>query len=127
MNLPYNTHTSNLPKAATSNSLERTIEGIPCMIVSQAWPDPCVFGAQHILNLCHAYMSLGWAQLAIRIYITGGAHGILCFGCRNNITLQTANRCNIIKPSYFKTLQVWKRLVVERFEEFNVDVDIISC
>ena len=54
----------------------------------------------------------------------GGAHGILCCGCGKDITSQTANRCNILKPSYSKTLQVWKRLVVERFEELNVDVDI---
>ena len=40
------------------------------------------------------------------------------------LTLQTANRCNILKPSYSKTLQVWKKLVVARFEELNVDVDI---
>ena len=69
-------------------------------------------GPQRILNLCHAYMALG------------GAHGIICFGFGNYITSQTANRCNIRKPSYSKTLQVWKRLVVERFEELNVDVDI---
>ena len=67
-------------------------------------------------------MALGGARLAITY--TGGAHGILCFGCRNDITSQTANRCNILKPSYSKTLKVWKRLVVERFEEMNVDVDI---
>ena len=57
-------------------------------------------------------------------YSTGGAHRILCFGCGKDITSQTANRCNILKPSYSKTLQVWKSLVVERFEELNVDVDI---
>ena len=39
-------------------------------------------------------------------------------------TSQTANRCNILKPFYSKTLQVGKRLVVDRFEELNVDVDI---
>ena len=89
-------------------------------MATQAWPDPCVYGGsgpQHILNLCHAYMALGGARLAIWV----GAHGILC---RNDITSQTANRCNILKPSYSKTLQVWKRLVVEHFEELNVDVDI---
>ena len=48
----------------------------------------------------------------------------LYFGCGKNITSQTANRCNILKPSYSNTLQVWKRLVVEHFEELNVDVDI---
>ena len=30
---------------------------------------------------------------------------------------------SILKPSYIKTLQVWKGLVVERFEELNVDIN----
>ena len=38
-----------------------------------------------------------------------------------DFTLQTAN---IHEPSYSKTLKVWERLVVECFEELNVDVDI---
>ena len=75
-----------------------TIEAQQKVIISQAWRG-------------------GWGSSCH----TGGAHGILCFGCGKDITSQTANRCNILKPSYSKTLQVWKRLVVERFEELNVD------
>ena len=70
-------------------------------VTSQVWPDLC-------------------------IYEGSGAHGILSFGCGNDDTSQTANICNIIKPSYSKTLQVWKSLVVERFEELNVDVDMTT-
>ena len=65
-------------------------------------------------------MALGGALLVELV----ASQFILCFGCGKDITSQTANRCNILKPSYSKTLQVWKRLVVERFEELNVDVDI---
>ena len=64
---------------------------------------------------------------AVLIWLLVGlmpSQSILCFGCEKDIISQTANRCNTLKPSYSETLQVWKRLVVERFEESNVDVDI---
>ena len=87
---------------------------------SQAWPDPCVYkgsGPQRILKLCHTYMALGGGHLPCR-------WSSWRFGCGKDITSQTANIFNILKPSYSKTLHVWKRLIVERFEELNVDVDI---
>ena len=59
-------------------------------------------GQDSSVNLCHAYMALG------------GAHGILCFGCEKD------RQQTDVKLSYSKTLLVWKRLVVERFEELNL-------
>ena len=37
---------------------------------SKAWPDPFVYegsGPQRILNLCHTYMALGGARLAVEL------------------------------------------------------------
>ena len=90
---------------------------------SQAWPDPLrlrMVRTAAYTELVPRLYGFGWGSSCH----TGGAQGILCFGCEKHIASQTANRCNILKLSYSKTLQVWKRLVVERFEELNVDVNI---
>ena len=57
------------------------------LILSQAWPDPCVYGGsgpQRILNLFRAYMALGGVRLAIRVASQS-------IGCGKDITASTGN------------------------------------
>ncbi len=50
---------------------------------------------------------------------------IICFGYGKDITLTSANRLNLLSPSNYKTLLIWKRLTKERLNELGLDVEMI--